>query len=169
MIKSRISAAEIIEKFHLIPHIEGGFYKENYLANDRIPRSALPERFQGDRRFSSAIYFLLMEGQVSKLHRIASDEVWHFYLGSPLVIVEIENDGKVKSTLLGTDVLAGQHVQYMVPAGNWFGAYPLEKSEFCFVGCTVAPGFDYADFELASRDKLLSEYPHAKKVIHKLT
>ena len=138
----------LIARFSLKPHPEGGFFAESYRAKESIPRSALPSRFKGDRAFSTAIYFLLPKGTRSKLHRIQADELWHFYAGGPLIVTEKSPDGAVKRTTLGPRVEEGHVFQHAVPAGTWFGAEPAPGTEYALVGCTVAPGFDFADFEL---------------------
>ncbi|MBI4236802.1 MAG: cupin domain-containing protein [Deltaproteobacteria bacterium] len=166
---TRCTAEALIQHFQLQPHPEGGFFRETFRDGGTIPQAALPKRFSGDRSFSTAIYFLLPEGKRSQLHRITADELWHFYLGDPLVVVEIRPDGRTTETLLGHDVLAGQCVQHVVPAGHWFGAYPAPGSRFSFVGCTVAPGFDFADFEMGEREALLRQFPQARDVVERLT
>ena len=163
------SVEQLIEAFDLMPHPEGGYFKETYRADEQAKQSALPNRFKGDRSFSTAIYYLLPEGAKSCLHRIASDEIWHFYLGGPLVVVEILPDGSHKKTVLGQDLSHGQNVQYVVRAGHWFGAFPQEDAGYSFVGCTVAPGFDFSDFEMGNRSQLIAQYPRAQKEIEQLT
>ena len=138
-----MTADEIIAALKLQPHPEGGFYRETY-------RSA----------HSTAIFFLLPEGAVSRLHRIKSDEVWHFYAGGPLRIVELG---------AGSTVLSPRQPQHVVAAGRWFGAYPEQGSGYSLVGCTVAPAFRFEDFELGSREDLLREFPDARAQIEKLT
>ena len=155
----------LIRKFDLKEHPEGGYFIESYRSSEILSRSALPARYKGDRSFSTAIYFLLPSGAVSRLHRIASDEVWHFYLGGPLEILQIDPNGRMEKTILGQDVAAGQKLQHAVPAGCWFGARPAESSAFSFVGCTVAPGFDFADFELADAEDLIQRFPNLKEEI----
>ena len=141
----------------------------------------------GARSFSTAIFFLVPRGSVSRLHRIRSAEVWHFYLGSPLVVYELDpSSGAEKRTTLGADVLAGQRLQHVVPAGAWFGSHlaadadaaaasaspaatPSDSRDYALVGCTVSPGFDFADFEMAKRDALLQQFPHAAADIVRLT
>jgi predicted cupin superfamily sugar epimerase len=150
----------LIAQYGLQPHPEGGYYKETY----RSSGSSSPAGFDGPRSFATAIYFLIPEGQVSHLHRIKSDEIWHFYAGGPLTIVEISPEGMLKTTTLGPD-----NFQYTVPAGVWFGSLPAEGSTYSLVGCTVSPGFDFADFELAERATLLAEFPTAATWIKKLT
>ncbi|MEZ4749614.1 MAG: cupin domain-containing protein [Bdellovibrionota bacterium] len=158
----------LIKHLNLQPHPEGGFYAETYRDKGTIEEAALPDRFNGDRNYSTAILFLLSKGEHSRLHRIASDEVWHFYAGDPLIVFEISPAGELKETLLGQDILGGQKLQYVVPAGAWFGAYPAPGSEYCLVGATVAPGFDFADFELAEAEKLSAEFPAHKEAIRRL-
>lgn len=134
-----------------------------------IPKAALPSSFRGDRSFSTAIYYLLEEGQRSRLHRLVPDELYHFYLGDPLVVVMIFPD-RVERVTMGSEVAKGHRPQLVIPGGCWFGSYPDVGSRFCLIGCTVAPGFDFADFEMnPDREKLLREFPHARDEILKLT
>ncbi len=160
---------QLVNQFQLEPHPEGGFFRETYRASEKIPHGSLPKRFKGDRSYSTAVYFLISKDKFSSLHRIQSDEAWHFYLGGPMTIVHISPEGKVEKIVLGQDVLNGQRIQYVVPAGYWFGAYLNPGSEYSLVGCTVAPGFDFADFELYTRADLLKRFPQAKDVITQLT
>jgi predicted cupin superfamily sugar epimerase len=146
---------ELIERLALEPHPEGGFYRQTYKA---------PGTSANGRAHSTAIYFLLPAGHASRLHRIKSDEVWHFYDGDPLCIVELTPDGALQTTRLHREM-----PQHVVPAGRWFGALPEPGSEFALVGCTVAPGFDFADFELARRGDLVARYPQHRAVIETLT
>ena len=152
-------AAFLIEHYKLQPHPEGGFFTQTYRSPGLIPRAALPAEFTGERSFSTAILFLLLENDFSALHRLRQDEVWHFYLGGALRLVMISPGGEFSETVLGRNGSAGDVVQAVVPAGCWFGARPAEGAVFSFVGCTVAPGFDYADFELANRSDLLEQFP----------
>ncbi len=156
-----MKAQTLIERFGLVAHPEGGYYRESYRSDGLIPQSALPGQFTGDRHYSTAIYFLLEKGQYSHLHRIRSDEIWHFYLGGPLRLAMIHPDGRTEEIILGQDVGAGQRLQYAVPAGVWFGATPCAEADFSFVGCTVAPGFDFADFEMGTKPGLTQAYPDA--------
>lgn len=169
-----MDVAQIIDRLKLAPHPEGGYFRETYRAAETIEATALPQRFGGERSISTAIYFLLEAGQCSHLHRIKADEVWHFYAGDPLIVVEIDPAGRLKTTRLGGDPGADTVYQHVVPAGAWFGATPAEGGRFAppgfaLVGCTVAPGFDFADFELADRDALLAEYPRHQDWIRRLT
>lgn len=163
-----MDAARIVTQLNLTPHPEGGWFRETYRAGEAIEGPALPRRFGGRRSISTAIYFLLEAGQCSHLHRIKADEVWHFYAGDPLIVVEIDASGGLKTTQLGAGG-AGSVYQHVVPAGSWFGAIPAEGGLFALVGCTVAPGFDFADFELADRAALSAEYPEHRDWIRRLT
>jgi uncharacterized protein len=160
---------DLIKALGLLPHPEGGYYRETYRSSEAIPNAGLPARFHGPRSHSTAIYYLLRAGERSKLHRIKSDEVWHFYEGDPLTIVAISPAGQLIETSLGRDFAAGQVPQHVVSAGYWFGALPDKGSAFTLAGCTVAPGFDFADFELAERAKLLAAFPQHKAWIERLT
>ena len=164
-----MNADKLIRLYDLQPHPEGGWYKQTYKSDEKIPADALPQRFQRERSFSTAIYFLLEKGNFSAFHKIKSDECWHFYKGDPLYVYIIGLNGEFNTITIGNDFERGQHCQYVVPANCWFASCPAEGSEYCFVGCTVAPGFDFEDFELADRDMLIEEYPSHKELITKLT
>jgi predicted cupin superfamily sugar epimerase len=163
-----LTAYQLIQHYAMQPHPEGGWYKEVYRSDEYIPRSALPERFSGERVFSSAIYFLLEQGNFSAFHRIKSDECWHFYAGDLLLIYVITQDGNLNIIQLGNDIGNEHLFQYVVPANCWFASTPAPGSLFCFVGCTVAPGFDFADFELASAASLSVLFPQHGNVIKDL-
>lgn len=159
----------IIEHYGMLPHPEGGYYKETYRAAETIPQAALPARFNAGRAFSTAIYFLLQQGNFSAFHRIKSDECWHFYAGETLLVYVIDDKGILQVTKLGSNVAEGETFQYVVPAGCWFASAPAQGSSYCFVGCTVSPGFDFADFELAERNNLVAQYPQHANIITALT
>jgi uncharacterized protein len=163
-----LTSQQLIQQYTLQPHPEGGWYKESYRSNEYIPRDALPGRFSGARVFSTAIYFLLEQGNFSAFHRIKADECWHFYAGGPLLIYVIKQDAGLDIIHLGTDVDKGQLFQYVVPANSWFASRPAPGSVFCFVGCTVAPGFDFTDFELANAGFLSGLYPQHERIIKDL-
>ncbi|MEO8771271.1 MAG: cupin domain-containing protein [Ferruginibacter sp.] len=164
-----ISAQQLIQQYSLQQHPGGGWYKENYKSKELIAAGALPARFGGDRFFSTAIYFLLEQNNFSAFHRIKSDECWHFYAGGPLSVYELEDNGTMKVIQLGSDISKGQLFQYVVPANRWFASRPMQGSEFSFVGCTVSPGFDFTDFEIADRSVLLELYPQHKTIIAELS
>jgi len=164
-----LTAQQLITQYQLQPHPEGGFYLQTYHSNGMIPGDALPNRFKGSRYFSTAIYFLLEGKQFSAFHRIQSDELWHFYTGIGLHIYVLYPDGRGEVLKLGNDLESGYSFQQMVPAGCWFASKPITENGFSFVGCTVAPGFDFADFELAAKDELLKEYPQHENWIDMLS
>ena len=153
-----MSASEVISALNLSPHPEGGYFKETYRSAGVI--SDL------QRNYSTAIYFLLTKGDKSHLHRIKQDEVWHFYLGGPLRLCMISPEGEYEEVILGQNILNGEYLQYIVPAGWWFGATPAENVEWSLVSCTVSPGFDFADFEMADKKKLIAQFPHLDNFIH---
>ena len=149
------AAARWIRSLGLTPHPEGGHYRETY---------------RGPGNVSTAIYFLLEGRQVSRLHRIRADEVWHLYAGGPLTVSAIAPDGALTEFTLGADLEAGQAPQGVVPAaGHWFGAALASAETYALVGCTVAPGFDFADLELARPDALLAAFPQHAALIERLT
>jgi predicted cupin superfamily sugar epimerase len=159
---------QLIQQFNLEPHPEGGWYKQTYKSNEETVADALPKRFTGSRAFSTAIYFLLEQGNFSAFHRIKSDECWHFYAGDPLLIYIIRQKGELEIISLGNDFEKGQSFQYVVPANCWFASRPAPGSGYCFVGCTVSPGFEFADFELADPNALVRMYPQHKVIINEL-
>jgi hypothetical protein len=182
--------SELIEVMELEPHVEGGYYKETFRDTDvMLAADSLPAHYKVGRPVSTAIMFLMPSGATSNLHRIPLAEVWHFYIGEPITVYEIDEHGNESHVVLGNDLAAGQKLQYVTKPMVWFGAYPtkdiahlpkdgapLVKSEprdrekhYSLVGCTCAPAFDFADFELGSRSKLLAEFPHAKTFIEYLT
>lgn len=163
-----LTAQQLIKQYGLLPHPEGGWYKETYKSNENIPPAALPLRFSGSRTFSTAIYFLLEQGSFSAFHCIKSDECWHFYAGDELNIYVIQPDGTMNIIQLGNDIDKGQTFQYVVPANCWFASRPAPASKFCFVGCTVAPGFEFSDFELGNARALSLLYPQHANVINEL-
>lgn len=154
---------ELVRDLRLLPHPEGGFYRETYRA---------PASVDGGRAAATMIYFLLPAGQVSRLHRIDADEGWHHYLGGALEIYELDEADPGATALvtrLGKDLSRGEVPQHLVPAGRWFGAAPAAGSPYALVGCTVAPAFEFARFELAARDALRARFPAAADVVVRLT
>lgn len=162
------SVQQFIKHFDLQPHPEGGYYKETYRSDEMIPVNTLPSGFKGDRNMATAIYFLLEKGNFSAFHRIKSDECWHFYAGQTLEVYMIMPDGNLKIIKLGNNIAAGEVFQYVVPANTWFASAPANGSSFSFVGCTVVPGFDFRDFELAYASQLIQSFPHQEVIIRKL-
>jgi len=166
---AKATAEDWIEKLRLEAHPEGGYFRQTYRAGLSLAKAALPAGFSGARAASTAIYFLLEGENFSAFHRLRSDEVWHFYDGEPLVVHVIEPEGKVSRTLLGRDVEAGQVLQAVVKAGCWFASHVADWSSFALVGCTVAPGFDFDDFEMGRREELRVRYPLHAELIERLT
>lgn len=163
-----LTAQQYISHYQLQGHPEGGWYKETYRSSETMAASSLPARFGGERYFSTAIYFLLEQGNFSAFHKIKSDECWHFYAGQTLYVYVLHEDGGVEIIKLGNNVANGELFQYVVPANCWFASKPAPESTFCFVGCTVAPGFDFADFEMAKAEELISLYPQHNLLIREL-
>jgi uncharacterized protein len=158
-----------IDKLNLLPHPEGGYFKEIYRSGELINIEGLPKRYKSKRSFSTSIYFLIEGHQVSKFHRLKSDEVWHFYDGGSIKIHIIQKEGNLKEIILGKNLSRGEIFQFTIEKNNWFGAELIDKNSFALIGCSVSPGFDFSDFELAQRDILLQKYPQLKKEIIKLT
>jgi hypothetical protein len=161
-------AAYWIDKLKLQPHPEGGFYRQTYRADLILPKDAFPQ-FSGSRAVSTAIYFLLDGENFSAFHRLRSDELWHFYIGEPLVVHMIDANGAYSEFSLGNNPEAGEVLQAVVKAGCWFASRVRDGKSFALVGCTVSPGFDFEDFELANRKKLVQRYPQHRKLIESLT
>lgn len=162
------SAQTWIKHLQLNQHVEGGWYSEVYRSALTIPGEALEPAFAGSRPASTHIYFLLEKGNFSAFHRIRSDEIWHFYNGDPLTVYEIDGSGKLTEHLLGQDPSSGQSLCCVIKAGNWFASKVTDGGEYGLAGCTVAPGFDFADFELAEKEKLAQQFPEHKELIYSL-
>jgi predicted cupin superfamily sugar epimerase len=162
-------AATWIERLQLLRHPEGGYFRESYRAQEAIAQAALPPRFSGDRNFSTAIYFLLAGPDFSALHRIKQDEVWHFYDGSSLTVHVIDPEGNYSALKVGLNIEAGEEPQAVARAGCFFGATVNEPRSYALAGCTVAPGFDFADFEMPGRKSLLEIFPQHREIIERLT
>lgn len=163
--KSRIS--ELIEKLNLQSHPEGGYYTEVYRSEGIIETDE--DGFPDGRHFNTSIYYLLESDDQSHFHRIKSDEVWHHYEGSPITIHLISKSGDYRKLHVGKDLNNGQKPQHVVPAGYWFGVTVDEPGSYALCGCTVSPGFDFDDFEIADRESLLKKYPDQKEIIKELT
>ena len=159
---------QLINQFGLQPHPEGGWFRESYRSTESIAASALPDRFHAERSLATAIYFLLEKGNFSAFHRIKSDECWHFYAGGTLHVYVIHANGELEIKKLGRDIANGETFQFVVPGDCWFTAEPVKGAEFCFVGCTVAPGFNFTDFELADAAELIKQYPKHINIIKRL-
>ena len=165
--QSQNTATYWINHLRLNRHPEGGWFAETYRATETIPADALPARFDGARSFCTAIHFLLEQGDFSALHRLKSDEMWHFYAGSPLTVHIITPAGELREIRLGRTPEQGECFQAVVPAGCWFGAVTTGK--YSLVGCTVAPGFDFSDFEMAEQTTLTALFPQHAALITRMT
>jgi predicted cupin superfamily sugar epimerase len=163
-----MNADNWIKHLALTPHPEGGFFRETYRSEESVPEAVMPGRFRGDRSVSTAIYFLLKRGQISRLHRIASDEMWHHYAGGTLLIHGLTPTGDYVQFKLGKESRRGEVPQVLVPAGTWFGATLRPRVTYALVGCTVAPGFDFADFEMGDAARLKAAYPQHQALIERL-
>ena len=154
---------DLVRDLGLLPHPEGGFYRETYRSRTQVGSG---------RAAATMIYFLLPAGHVSRLHRIDADEGWHHYLGGALEVYELdeaEPGASAHVTRLGKDLSHGEVPQHLVPAGRWFGAAPAAGSPYALVGCTVAPGFEFSRFELGVRAALLAQFPAAAALVERLT
>jgi len=164
-----MTADDVIQLLGLLPHpVEGGFFRETYRAADTLPQSVLRNHL-GPRAVSTAIYYLLKPGHVSELHVLPGDEVFHFYLGNPVRMLQLWPGGVGKEVILGSDLAMGQVPQCVVPAGVWQGTRLVGDTGFALLGCTVAPGFDYADYRGGTRGELTAKWPAFAEEIARLT
>jgi len=150
----------------MLKHPEGGWYKETYRSVGSMPQ---PKGFYGERNYSTGIYFLLTNENFSAFHRIKSDEMWHFYDGDGLTIHELNLDGRYTEHQLGLDLEGVEEPQLVVKGKSWFASEVKAGGSWCLVGCTVSPGFDFDDFELAERATLIENFPSSKELITRLT
>ena len=156
---------KLIEQLDLQPHPEGGFFKETYRSKESIQPGG---HYGGPRNFSTCIYFLLTSDMFSAFHRIRQDEIWHFYVGSSIELHTISEEGMHNKFLIGPDIPI-QLPQLIVPENHWFAAKVMQKDSYSLVGCTVSPGFDFTDFELAKRDEMLVSFPQHEELIMQFT
>ncbi len=165
-----MNADILIEKLGLQPLPgEGGFYIETYRCLEKIPRSVLPGRYNGDRYIGTAMFYLLTQNTFSALHRLSTDEIFHFYLGDPVTMLQLMPEGTGRTITLGSDILAGQLVQCVVPRDVWQGSFLNPGGRFALLGTTMAPGFDFSDLELGKRKDLIAQYRHHADLIRRLT
>lgn len=164
------SATEkIVKQLSLQPHPEGGWYRETYRSEESIPQDSLPERYSASRSISTCIYYLLDATTFSTMHLVQSDEIYHFYSGSPLELLLLLPDGTSRIEIIGNDIAAGHHPQFVIHRGWWQGSRVRPGGEYALIGATVAPGFDFADFAVGSRDELTTRWPDAADMIAELT
>lgn len=155
-----------IDKLELAEHPEGGYFKETYRSDE--PIEVLPDRYEGERTFGTSIYFLLTTESVSNFHRLKSDEIWHFHQGGAAKIHFISEEGNYSFKMIGVDFENGETLQVIIPRNTWFAA-EVTKDDFILVGCTVAPGFEFQDFELADRADLSTKFPAHTALIRGFT
>ena len=166
-----LTADQIIKLLGLQPlPEEGGLFRQTYRSAEQIPAAALPPRYAAPRRFATAIYYLLTDepDSFSALHRLKTDEVYHFYLGDPVEMLLLHPDGNSERIVLGQDLAAGQQVQFVAPAGAWQGSRLVRGGRYALLGTTMAPGYEQQDFELGSQKELLSGYPEQAELIRAL-
>jgi uncharacterized protein len=160
---------KIIRDLKLAPHPEGGFFRETYRSGIILNHDLDGSSYKGNRSCSTCIYFLLTHEAFSAFHKIKQDEIWHFYDGSPLNLHLIDGKGEYSMVTVGRKTENGEVPQLVIPGGTWFAASVKDKYDYSLVGCTVSPGFDFVDFELADREELISAYPRHKEIITAFT
>jgi len=161
---------EIIRFFDLKPlDIEGGYYRETFRSNEVISHPSLPSRYDNDRSFLTCIYYLVTSENPSTLHRLISDEIYHFYIGNPVNLLLLLPDGSSRRVILGNDFMRGEHPQFVVYRNVWQALYFEREDEYALLGTTLSPGFHFTDFEKGDRRKLIEEYNDESELIKKLT
>lgn len=166
---TRYTADFWIRNLQLNKHIEGGWYSEVYRSALVFTKEQMSPAFESERNVCTHIYFLLEKNGFSAFHKIRSDELWHFYAGDPFIIYEINENGKMEEHLLGNDIEKGQSLFHIIKAGNWFASKLEDGGDYGLAGCTVAPGFDFNDFEMGKKDVLLQAYPQHAELIDRMT
>ena len=161
-------AAFLIESLRLQAHPEGGWFREIYRSDENVAQAALPPRYSGDRSFGTSIYYLLKGNDISAFHRLHSDEIWHFYAGSAVMLWLLTEDGTLTKRILGNNFRAGEELQVIMPRNTWFAAEVIDKASFALTGCSVYPGFSFSDFIIAKKAALLAKYPACRDVIERL-
>jgi uncharacterized protein len=163
-------AQELIQHFRMqkIPD-EGPWFTVTYRSDDLLDSQSLPARYQGNRVAGTAIYAVQTKEDFSAIHKLATDEIWHFYGGDPLEMLLLYPDGHGEIVILGSDLFAGQHPQFVVPRDTWQGSMPMGPAFYSFFGNTLAPGFEFQDFEMGYREELQERYPQFADHIARLT
>jgi predicted cupin superfamily sugar epimerase len=165
-----MTADEIKQLLGLTPHpCEGGWFVQTWRSEEVIPHAALPERYPSARFAGTCIYYLLEPGTFSEMHRLASDEIFHFYYGDPVEMLQIGPDGSSRRVVLGSDLAAGQQVQLVVPRNVWQGSRLVAGGSVALLGCSVSPGFDYADYESGSLERLLKDCGEFEELLRGLS
>ena len=157
-------------QFEPLP-VEGGFFQQTYRARETIPHAALPDRYAHDKPLGTAILYLVTDDpdSFSALHKLPTDEIYHFYLGDPIEMLQLYPDGHSERIILGQDVSNGQRVQYVAPRGVWMGSHLLPGGKFALIGTTMAPGFTDDDYVGGEREALIQQYPQEAELITRLT
>jgi predicted cupin superfamily sugar epimerase len=164
-----MTAREVIELLGLQKHpVEGGYFVETYRSGVTLPAEVLPDN-PGPRSLGTAIYYLLTPDTFSAMHRLPTDEVFHFYMGDPVEMLQLPPDGPGRAVRLGNDLAAGDRPQVVVPGGHWQGASLAEGGSFALLGTTMAPGFDYDDYQTGDRAELTAAHPEFAERITRLT
>ena len=163
------TAQQLIDRLGLKPHPEGGYFRETYRSSEHIGQDALPRRYTGARSFGTALYYLLTAETFSAIHRVKTDEIWHFYCGDSVEMLQLSPDGSGFVTTLGSDIENGTQLQAVVPWGTWQGARLVQGGRYALLGMTVAPGFEFTDLQLGRRHELLHSHPSYKAMIIALT
>ena len=165
-----MDADELIARLGLKPlPMEGGYFAETYRSEDVIPASALDPRYGRPKALSTAIYYLLTPGVASRMHRVASDEIFHFYAGDAVEMLRLHADGSHEVVIVGSDIEAGHAPQVIVPRGVWQGCRLMPGGKWALMGTTVSPAFDFDDYEPGDRADLIGQYPGCAEMIRELT
>lgn len=158
-----MNAREWIDRFDLQPHPEGGYYRRTYCSDKTFYGDPATDPFPAGRPYSTAIHYLMEAGDYAAFHRIKSDEIWHFHEGGPLELYVLKDSDPLEVIRMGK----GEHLQVVVPANHWFAAAPVPGTAYCLVGCTVSPGFDFRDHEMARAEELLRTFPAQADIIRR--
>lgn len=165
-----MTAEEIKALLQLEPlPVEGGFFRETYRSRCELSPSCLPKGFSGARSLATAIYYLITPEAFSVLHRLPGDEIFHFYCGDPVLMLQLLPDGTASIVMLGVDLVNGHQPQVVVPGGIWQGCRLTREGSWALLGTTMSPGFDSADYETGERERLIAQYPGAAASIREYT
>ena len=165
-----MTAEELIQLLGLEPLTnEGGYFRRTYCSNEEIPQPSMPHRYLVDHPFGTCIYYLITKDSFSHFHSLLSDEIYHFYLGDPVELVELHPNGECTTTVLGQDILNGQRIQHVVLKNTWQASYLRGGGEWALLGCTVAPGYDDNDFVQGNWENLLRSHPKHHQIVMRLT
>jgi len=165
-----VTAQEIMAKLNLKPlPQEGGYYHETYRSPLRLAPESLDNLYPGPRSVSTAIYYLITPETFSAMHRITGDEMFHFYLGDPVEMLQLHTDGSSETIRIGIDILGGMVPQVLVRGGVWQGLRLVDGGKFALMGTTVAPGFEFEDFEIGDRKTLSTQFPNHTEAIARFT